>query len=97
MNFKDNQTKMKNLIPKKVKALSLHLNFDEDEIELPSADDYQEEFVIMDRVVEVLTREQAKSSEESMIGAERLKKYITKTRVGDYRQLNNSNFYFKWY
>lgn len=77
--------------------LSEHINLNENEIILPDQDNYDDEFEIKQsnnssKVLEVLTKKSAYESEKDF-GHEFVN---TIERIGIYRQLCNSEYYFRW-
>lgn len=74
-----------------------HLNLNESEIILPDEDNYDDEFKIKlsnsySQIVEVLTKNSAEENEKDF-GDDFIN---TTERVGAYRQLCNSDYYFRW-
>ena len=79
-----------------VYLLSTHFNIHESEIDLPNMDHDPDEYGILKTGVEVLHIDKAILSEESCVGYKELMKYVHEDRIGIYRRLGRSEYFFRF-
>jgi len=80
-----------------VKVLAEHFNIYRNEIILPTPDQYDDEFTIFNKPIEVVTFDVAVNTEIESLGSIKLVlNFCTINTVGIYTRLSNSNLYFRW-
>jgi hypothetical protein len=79
-----------------INALTDHFAINKKEIMLPTPMDYDDEFMVMDKPVEVVTRQVAWDNIVENYGVDVAVKYSTINSIDYYRRLADTDYFFRW-